>query len=101
MSPLKTAKNLEMAKPYTDADWQAVADSPMLTEKDFAKAKPFVDVFPELADRMRRSRGPQKDPTKIAVSLRLDREVVEHFRASGKGWQSRINDILRQNSGTK
>ena len=33
---------------------------------------------------------------KVAVSLRLDRHVVEAFRASGKGWQSRINQILAE-----
>lgn len=44
---------------------------------------------------MRRARGPQKAPTKVSVTLRLDSEIVERFRASGKGWQSRINDILK------
>jgi uncharacterized protein (DUF4415 family) len=33
---------------------------------------------------------------KVAVSLRLDRHVVEAFRASGKGWQSRINQVLAE-----
>jgi uncharacterized protein (DUF4415 family) len=29
------------------------------------------------------------------VSLRLDREVLDHFQADGPGWQDRINDALR------
>jgi uncharacterized protein (DUF4415 family) len=41
-----------------------------------------------------RGRGPQKRPTKRLVSLRLDPEIIERFRATGPGWQSRINDTL-------
>jgi len=39
-------------------------------------------------------RGPQKAPTKVAVSIRLDREVVAYYRATGAGWQTRINEEL-------
>src|SRR5208283_416339 len=34
-------------------------------------------------------RGPQKTPTKKLVSLRLSREVVDHFKSTGPGWQTR------------
>ncbi len=81
---------------YSAADVQAVSDTPEITAEQFAQAKPFNDMFPVLAEKMRRARGPQKAPKKIAVQLRLDRDVVERFRASGKGWQSRINEILKQ-----
>ena len=83
-------------KGYTDADWQAVSDTPEITAEQFAQAKPFAEVFPVLAEKMRRTRGPQKAPTKVAVQLRLDRDVIERFRATGKGWQSRINEILKR-----
>jgi uncharacterized protein (DUF4415 family) len=39
-------------------------------------------------------RGPQKAPTKIPLSLRLSPQVVEAFRASGEGWQTRIDVVL-------
>lgn len=71
-------------------------DIPEWTEKDFARARPISD-FPELQEafeRARGQRGPQKTPVKDRVGLRLDHDVVEHFRATGPGWQSRINDIL-------
>lgn len=67
-----------------------------LTADDFRRFRPSRE-FPELAEafeRARGQRGPQKAPTKERVGLRLDREVIEHFRATGRGWQSRINDIL-------
>jgi uncharacterized protein (DUF4415 family) len=41
-----------------------------------------------------RGRGPQKAPTKKLVSLRLSTEVVEHFKAGGPGWQTRIDSTL-------
>lgn len=45
---------------------------------------------------MRRSRGPQKAPTKILTSLRLDADVIDFFRSQGPGYQSRINEALRR-----
>lgn len=41
-------------------------------------------------------RGQQKTPTKEAVSIRLSPEVLEYFRSTGKGWQTRLDDILRE-----
>ena len=49
-----------------------------------------------VADYVRRTRGKQQKPTKVLVSLRLERDVVERLRASGRGWQSRANDMLRK-----
>jgi len=40
-------------------------------------------------------RGPQKLPTKVAVTVRYSQEVLEHFKATGDGWQTRMNDALR------
>jgi uncharacterized protein (DUF4415 family) len=50
----------------------------------FSACKTFAKAFPSLA-RGRRVQGSQKQPTKVAVSLRLTREVVERFKADGPG----------------
>jgi uncharacterized protein (DUF4415 family) len=71
-------------------------DNPEWTEEDFAKAKPFAEMFPALAESYRRTRGPQKTPTKQLVSLRLDGEVISYFKEGGPGWQTRINETLRR-----
>jgi uncharacterized protein (DUF4415 family) len=42
----------------------------------------------------RGKRGPQKSPTKKLVSLRLSAEVVDHFKSTGPGWQTRIDSTL-------
>ena len=73
-------------------------DNPEWTARDFRRAKPFAEVFPALAES-RRGRGPQRKPTKVAVSLRLTREVVERFKADGPGWQTRIDQALRKAAG--
>lgn len=76
------------------------ADNSEWTAEDFRNAKPFAEVFPELTESIRRSRGrPVADNPKKQVTLRLDSDVVAKFRAGGSGWQSRINDILRKAAG--
>jgi uncharacterized protein (DUF4415 family) len=72
-------------------------DNPEWTAQDFERAKPFRRAFPTLARKL--GRGPQKKPTKIAVSLRLTREVVERFKAGGRGWQTRIDEVLKKATG--
>lgn len=43
-----------------------------------------------------KQRGAQKAPTKKLVSLRLSPEVVAHFKATGRGWQTRIDETLKK-----
>jgi uncharacterized protein (DUF4415 family) len=72
-------------------------DNPEWSKEDFAKAKPPAEILPpELLAQFKNTRGPQKAQTKIAVSIRLSPDVVEHFKAKGPGWQSRIDDALRK-----
>lgn len=73
-------------------------DAPEATDEQLAQAKPFAEAFPALADAMRKSVGgrPKAANPKVPVSLRLDRDVVEKFKATGTGWQSRMNAALRQ-----
>lgn len=73
-------------------------DNPEWTKEDFKRARPAQDVLPPGVYRelTKRRRGPQKAPTKVLVSLRLDRDVVEKLRATGEGWQTRANEMLRK-----
>ncbi|HYE48084.1 MAG TPA: BrnA antitoxin family protein [Azospirillaceae bacterium] len=82
----------------SDEDWKAV-DSPGLTDGELAGMRPAAEVVPGLAAAFRRTRGPQKAPTKVPVTLRLDRDVVDHFRSQGEGWQTRMNEALRRSIG--
>lgn len=91
-----------MSKPVQKPDhisqeaWDAV-DSPPLTKRMLDNMRPVRESMPpEVFQKLTKGRGPQKEPTKEAVSLRLDRDVVEHFRAMGPGWQTKINQALRE-----
>lgn len=83
---------------YTRADWDAV-DSPELTDEQLSQGKPFADAFPELAAKIRQVGRPKSDTPKVAVSLRLDQDIVARFKASGPGWQTRMNSALRAAAG--
>ena len=76
-------------------DWDAV-DVPEWTEEMFRKARPVHEVFPGVEFPKPRPRGPQKAPTKVQTTIRLDRDVIEHFRRAGRGWQSRVNETLKR-----
>ena len=84
-------------KHISKEDWDAV-DSPPLTDEQMARMRPAAEVDPEIVewDRQRRSRGAQKAPLKVKTSIRLDADIVEHFKRQGRGWQSRVNAELRK-----
>ncbi len=71
-----------------DADW-------------FKRARPAHEVEPpeffEAWAKLRRSRGrPPLETPKIATAIRFDADVLAGLRATGKGWQTRVNDAMRQ-----
>jgi len=69
-------------------------DNPPLTERQLARMRPAREVVPEV---VKAARGrPRLAAPKQLVSLRLDADVLAHFRMKGEGWQSRINDTLRK-----
>ena len=76
------------AAALADPDAQPISDAM------FASMKP---MDPERLRRWRGQRGPQKSrPVKQRVSLRLDPDIVAHFKKRGPGWQSRLNATLRK-----
>lgn len=87
MTKLNTKK---LAKQVVDED------NPPWTKADFARAVPFSGLPSDLQRVLsNRPRGPQKEPKKVAVSIRLSPDVVKAFRDSGVGWQTRVDEILR------
>ena len=73
-------------------DWDSV-NSPPLSDGILSRMKPIQETKPDIPPRVR---GSQKHPTKIPVSIRLDQDVVEYFKSQGKGWQTKVNNILRK-----
>ncbi len=71
-------------------------DTRELTAEEIARMRPASEVLPHVLERYRRTRGKQKAPTKKHVTIRLDADLVAHFRDGGPGWQTRLNDALRR-----
>lgn len=88
------------AHPMAD---QPDADSPELTRADFARMRPASEVLPDIvgatlaADMLKPKGGrPRKVTPKVFTGIRLDAEVVDAFKATGKGWQTRMNEALKE-----
>ncbi len=67
-----------------------------LTATDLNGFRPARKALPESLRRKVGVRGPQKFPTKERITIRLSRNVVQSFRATGEGWQTRV-DVALQN----
>ena len=79
------------------------ADNPEWTPKGMAKARPAAEVLPGLIgakateELFRRGRGrPPKATRKVNQTIRLDPEVLAAYQQEGRGWQTRINTVLRK-----
>lgn len=64
-----------------------------LTDEEISDLRTGNAVFSELGVKAPRGR-PKSVTPKTPVTIRLDSKIVEHFKATGKGWQTRINEIL-------
>ena len=54
----------------------------------------YAAVRDALAQKRQGQRGPQRAPTKLPVTVRYNPEVVAYFKATGAGWQTRMNEVL-------
>ena len=93
MSNHKT--KLIMPTPEEDAEINrgiaADPDTYELSDAEFKRLRPFSEV---MAERKRMGRPPKENP-KEQVSVRYDADIIAAFRATGDGWQTRMNDALR------
>jgi uncharacterized protein (DUF4415 family) len=80
--------------PLTDADGEVRE----LTEDDFKNAVPFSALPESLQNTLLglKGRGKQKSPTKVSTTVRFDPDVLEAFRSTGRGWQGRMNQALKE-----
>ncbi len=94
--------------PASPAEWEAVIaaapgkDRPLTAKEKaamadavFVKTGGYAAVRAALAQKRKRGqRGPQQAPTKQLVSVRYSPEVLQYFKSTGAGWQTRMNDAL-------
>ena len=97
-----TSKKFSAKRPLTGDEESEIQrmiasdpDNPELTDDQIAGLRPLSEVLPALAENARRGPGrPKLELTLEPVTLRLDRAVVEHFRAQGADWRKRMARIL-------
>ena len=68
-----------------------------LSAADLRRFKPASEVLPASLQKTlgMKQRGPQKTPTKQMTTIRLSPEVMSAFKATGAGWQTRIDGALK------
>ena len=94
---MKESKNImNNRKPLIDHDGEVRE----LSAEDFKHFRPASEVLPpalyaELV-AIKATRGAQKSPLKQVTSMRLDQDILAAFKATGRGWQTRLNDLLRK-----
>jgi uncharacterized protein (DUF4415 family) len=77
-------------KSALEREWIDPDDAPELTDEWFDTADYYE------GDKLVPRGRPKSDSPKEALSLRLDPDVIAYYRATGPGWQSRINETLRK-----
>jgi uncharacterized protein (DUF4415 family) len=89
-------------KNSSKTDWnrvkrEAAADAPIAFDptQDLYNPNDSKAVEAFIAKAVVR-RGPQKAPTKAQVAIRFDRDVLDVLKATGRGWQTRVNDLVRR-----
>ena len=92
MPPLKSGGRMSKRKVIDP-------DNPPLTAEQLKRLRPISE---EEKAFWRKALGrPPSESPKQAVSLRLDQDVIEHYKKGGPGWQSRMNDALRKQAKLK
>lgn len=67
-----------------------------MTEGDFARVKPFKEVFPEQYNTWKKMGRPPVEMPKVHIGFRLAADVVNGIRATGKGYNTRVEKVLRE-----
>ena len=92
---------MPQSKSMLDADGEVRE----LTAADMKRFRPVKDVLSAALLDPLKVRGPQKEPIKERITIRLSADVVQPFRATGNGWQTRVDaalkDWLKTNSPAK
>ena len=81
--------NKKIKRDQDDFEWTAA---------EIKSSKKINSLPKSLQEKLasRKSRGPQIKPTKVSTTIRLSSDVIESFKATGDGWQTKIDLALKQ-----
>jgi uncharacterized protein (DUF4415 family) len=77
-------------------------ENPEWTREEMRRARPALEMIeqvfgPVAVEALGRGRGrPAKPDRKVSLTLRIDPDVLQAYRQEGRGWQTRINQVLRE-----
>jgi uncharacterized protein (DUF4415 family) len=72
-------------------------ENPEWTAEMVAEARPFREVFPAQYAAWKKARGrPKVETPKVHIGLRLAADVVRDLRATGRGYNARVEKVLRE-----
>ena len=95
----KRATHPTSPEPYGQTDFAKV-DAYVLTQADYDEIPELTDEWFatadfKIGDKLIRRGRPKLDQPKKQVTLRLDADLLDGLRATGPGWQTRVNEVLR------
>jgi len=88
------ASRVKKPADISQEDWESV-DVPEATDAEFATARPFKEVFPEQYKAWKKVGRPPVEAPKIHIGFRLAADVVHAIRATGRGYNARVEKALR------
>ncbi|RJG14552.1 BrnA antitoxin family protein [Massilia cavernae] len=92
---------MNVKSPNSKEPWVDPDDAPELTDEFFEKGEwrvgeKIVSREEACAELGKRRGRPIGSGTKVSTTIRFDADVLEAFKATGAGWQTRMNDVLRE-----
>lgn len=91
---MKKTRKPRKPKNISQKDWDSV-DVPELSAEELRRMRPAREVTPEIVEAYLRTRSTRPETNKMPISIRLSRDVLEHFKSTGAGWQTRLDHALR------
>lgn len=88
------ASRVKKPPEISQEDWDSV-DVPEMTDEDFKRAKPFKEVFPEQYEAWKKMGRPRVETPKVHIGFRLAADLVAAIRATGRGYNARVEKVLR------
>jgi uncharacterized protein (DUF4415 family) len=99
------ANELIMPTEHEDkqATQQGIEDGALMDESSLNTMQSFNDVFPDIVQAQAKGEltahpvgRPKAQNPKQAVTIRYDAAIIDYFKSTGKGWQTRMNDALNE-----
>ena len=88
------ASRVKKPPEVSQEDWDSV-DVPEMSDADFERARPFKEAFPEQYEAWKKMGRPRVAKPKVHIGFRLAADVVAAIRAAGRGYNARVEKVLR------